>query len=516
MNAISKTKLKNWADLFTKIYICTVLFYQALWQIIPVRAFLLNTGLDIISPMLAVIGLAFLLVDVFIEKTVFQSKYCYFLIAVVIIMSISSLLYINYGWTNNAKVIVWQLVQMFLIYSFYLRVDKSQMQKYLRNIFLVISVIFTVAVVISIYQFVMQISYNTPVEGSNNRQGFQEGRLFGIFGYVFFAPLMSLLLGIGAAYSSVKAKRVWLKVLFAAQAVLFFIYIVLSGTRSTLVSMVCGITVCAILFVRSFLTEKRKKWSSLCRLSSLIVVAVVCAVLVYGAYTGTHTLLSKIPVMLGTQNMADPGDIDDSEEDDNLSDIIDGDIDILERPDTQKEDISNGRFKIWEDYLSCGLSSAKTVLFGFSPNYMSIIMEEFPDIYIVRYSKEHFPQSFELGRIYDTHNGYLAINISTGLLGFAAMMAFLICILIRAIKYFVNRKRPDSMAILIFTMLVVLAVAILFDTEIFYKCSCASVVFWLLISCMVKYTELPKNKEVGSDSLAVEMESVKQSETSEQ
>lgn len=512
---MDKAKMRKWTALFVKIYIFALVLYQTLWQIVPVRVFLLNTGLDIISPALAVVGLAFLLVDIFIEKTIFQSKYCVFLIAAVVIMGISSLLYINYGWADNAKVIVWQVVQMFLIYSFYLRLNKEELQKYSRNIFIVISAIFTVAVIISIYQFIMQISYNTPVEGSNNRQGFQENRLFGIFGYVFFAPLMSLLLGMGAVYSSVKAKRVWLKVLFAVQAVLFFIYVVLSGTRSTLVSMIFGIAVCGALIARNILTEKRKNWSNLGRRSSVIAVAVVCAVLVYGAYSGTHTLLSKIPVVLGTQHSVDSGNTGDTDNEDDISEPIEGDIDILERPDTQSGDISNGRFKIWKDYLSCGFSSVKTVLFGFSPNYMSIIQEEFPDIYIVQYSKEHFPQSFEMGRIYDTHNGYLAMDISTGILGFAAMMAFLICILIRAIKYFIKRKHPDGISILIFTMLVVIAVAILFDTDIFYKCSCGSIIFWLLIGCMVKYTELPENKGTGSDSLAVEAEVVNQSEVSE-
>ena len=44
-----------------------MLLYQTLWQIVPIREFLCNTGLDIISPALAVVGFAFLLVDIFIH-----------------------------------------------------------------------------------------------------------------------------------------------------------------------------------------------------------------------------------------------------------------------------------------------------------------------------------------------------------------------------------------------------------------------------------------------------------------
>lgn len=494
---MNKVVIKKWTLVFVKLYIFAVLLYQILWQIVPARVLLLGTGLDIISPALAVLGFAFLAVDIFIERTVFQSKYCVLLIAAVAIMGISSLLYINYGWVDNAKVIIWQIVHMFLIYSFYLRLDKKQMQIYLRNIFFVVSAIFTIAVIVSLYQFIMQISYITPVEGGNSRQGFQEGRLFGIFGYVFFAPLMSLLLGVCAVYSAVKAKRILFRVLFIVQAILFFIYVVLSGTRSTLVSMVCGIVVCGALLARNILSQKRKDWPNIAKRISVVVVAVVCAVSVYGVYSGTHTVLSKVPAIVGTQHEDNAGDGD--------YDDIEGSIedDILERPDVQNGDISNNRFKIWRDYFTCGFSSAKSVLFGFSPNYMSIIQETFPNTYIVQYSKEHFPQSFELGRIYDTHNGYLAIFISTGLFGFIAMGAFLICILIMVLRYIIKNKKPDSMAVLIFTMLVIMSVSILFDTDIFYKCSGASVVFWILISSIMKFIqpqkEIPDSPKNGSD-----------------
>ena len=98
MNAISKNQLKSWADLFVKIYTSVVLLYQTLWQIAPVQVFLCETGLDAISPMLAVLGFVFLVFDFFLERTINQIKYCVFLVAVIVITGISSLLYIDYGW----------------------------------------------------------------------------------------------------------------------------------------------------------------------------------------------------------------------------------------------------------------------------------------------------------------------------------------------------------------------------------------------------------------------------------
>lgn len=490
MNAISKNQLKSWADLFVKIYISVVLLYQTLWQIVPVRVVMCNAHLDIISPAMAVLGFAFLAADILIERTVIKSRYCVLLVATIVIMCASSLFYVSYGWTENAKVIVWQVVHMFLIYSFYLRLAKEHMERFLRNLFLVISAIFTVAVVVSIYQFIMQISYITPVEGGNSRQGFQGGRLFGVFGYLYYATLLALLLGVGAVYGAVKAKRIWVRILFIIQAALFFIYLVLSGTRSTLVGLLCGMAVFTIIAVRNIIANKKTGASKVVRGLGAVAAAVLCVVILYGAYSGTHMVLSKVPVLLGTQDSDNSGNANDSDNDDITGTIID---DVLERPDTQTGDISNNRFRIWRDYFLCGGSSVKTMLFGFSPSYMSIIKEQFPDIYIVQYSKEHYPLSYEIGRIYDTHNGYLAIYSSIGLLGFVTMAAFLICVLITAIKYFVKNKRPDSMAILIFTMLSIIAVTTFFDSDIFFKCTSASIIFWLLIGCMMKYAQPLQN-----------------------
>ena len=210
----------------------------------------------------------------------------------------------------------------------------------------------------------MQISYITPVEGGNSRQGFQGGRLFGVFGYLYYATLLALLLGVGAVYGAVKAKRIWVRILFIIQAALFFIYLVLSGTRSTLVGLLCGMAVFTIIAVRNIIANKKTGASKVVRGLGAVAAAVLCVVILYGAYSGTHMVLSKVPVLLGTQDSDNSGNANDSDNDDITGTIID---DVLERPDTQTGDISNNRFRIWRDYFLCGGSSVKTMLLDFLP-----------------------------------------------------------------------------------------------------------------------------------------------------
>ncbi len=477
------TQLKKWASAFVKIYISAVLLYQTLWQIVPVRVFLCNTGLDVISSVLAVLGFAFLAVDIFIERTAVKSKYSVFLIAAVAVMGLSSLVYIKYGWVDNAKVIVWQVVQMFLIYSFYLRMDRERLRAYLRDMFIIISAVFTVAVIASLYQYVMQTSYVVQVDGGNCRQGFQEGRLFGVFGSIYFASLLISLLGVGSVYSAVKSRKKWLKALFALQALLFFIYVVLSGTRSVLVALIIGIILCAAVCARNIINSRKinfKKWGkALCAAAA----SVVCAVVFLGAYASAEKLLVKIPSWAGTvqdeTNQPQPGLPDED-----VSDaVID---DILTRPDVHG-DVSNNRFSIWKDYFNCVFSGVKPALLGFSPGaYMKIIKQEFPDIFIVSYIRDKYPLSYSLDRIYDTHNGYVALAAGTGLLGLLAMGAFLALYAYTTLRHFIRSKKTELFEVLLFTLLAVIVVSVFFDSDLFYKCTCTSVIFWLLAGFMMK------------------------------
>lgn len=479
---MDKLIMKKWASSFAKIYTAAVLLYQIFWQIVPVRVFLCNTGLDMLSTLLALAGFAFLAVDIFIERTVIQSRYSICLLAAVGVMCVSSLMYIGYGWTNNAKVIIWQTVQMFLIYSLYLRMDTQQIKNYLRNMFLVVAAVFAVAVMVSIYQFVMQISYITSVDGGNCRQGFQEGRLFGVFGSIYFASLLITILGIGSVYCMLRAHKLWKKILLGIQAALFFIYIVLSGTRSILVGILCGVIICSVIITRSIIS--RKKFSSSVWKSILCITsaAAVCVVIAYGAYDGSHKLLSRIPEWAGTENAEGNGGEDIS------SSLTD---DVLERPDI-KGDISNNRFKIWGDYISCTLPHIKSALFGYSPgNYMEIIKQEYPDKYIVQYIRDNYPLMFSLNRIYDTHNGYLAVFAGSGLLGIIAMGAFLILFGLRTLKYFIKNKRVSGFSVLVVTALAVILTSVFFDSDLFYKCTSTSVMFWMLAGFMMKITDGP-------------------------
>ena len=489
MNAISKNQLKSWADLFVKIYTSVVLLYQTLWQIAPVQVFLCETGLDAISPMLAVLGFVFLVFDFFLERTIIQSKYCVFLVAVIVITGISSLLYIDYGWVENAKIIVFQLVQMFLLYSMYLRMDSNEIKTYLGRIFGIVSIIFMTAVIISLYQFFAQISYTVQLDGGACRQGFQDGRLFGIFANVNHASLLICFMGGGAIYCLFLLHKKWLKAVMGVQAVLSMLYVVMTGTRSTLVCMISVAALSAFVGIRNLVYKNNIFKSNCKRVLCAIGVAVICAGMLLGTYLGVHKLLAKIPVWIGTAdtqtNNGEPGDISE----------------IPGRFDTHSGDISNNRFKIWANYIRCDFSNIKSALFGYSPgNYMKIIKDNFPDIYIVQYAKEKFPDAYREGNIYATHNSYLVLLTGAGVIGFVVMGAFVVLSGLRVLKCFIKRKIISKYTTLLMAILVAFLIFIVFESVIFYSYTWISVIFWLILGFMAKEMDiLEANTDMAAD-----------------
>ena len=109
-------------------YSLFVVFYQTLYLIVPFRQLIANSGLSWLSPMLAVIGFGVFIWDILFDRIALKMKFCIPLIMLICVMGISSLLTIKYGITSNIKAIIWQIVQMLVLFPLcnaHLRYDLS-------------------------------------------------------------------------------------------------------------------------------------------------------------------------------------------------------------------------------------------------------------------------------------------------------------------------------------------------------------------------------------------------------
>lgn len=147
-------------------------------------------------------------------------------------------------------------------------------------------------------------------------------------------------------------------------------------------------------------------------------------------------------------------------------------------------EISNGRRDIWSNYLSM---YREIGLIGFSPENAGFVIQKIhPELYICRIIRRHQPELYETGYVYHTHSGYLRVFVSTGFLGLALLIIFIVRCAYAVIRQ-ILRSRSLSPEFL-FSLLVVMtgAITAMFDNEVFFNMNPESLIFWAALGILMK------------------------------
>ncbi len=497
-----KNSLTNNSVINTLIvgYCFIVLIYQVLYLLVPFRQLIQFLHLDFISSGLAVLGLFAFAWDVIIDRVFLKTRFSYFLFALIGIMVISSLLTIQYGVVDNVKNIIWQSVQMLVIFPLYKRIPSNRCSSLHYTLYWTFTAVFIPANLISLYQFFFNIGYTVSFTKGDSRQGLLEGRLYGVYSSPHFISVILLCLAITSIFFLLKTKKAWLKIIYALLAFSHVTQVVLSSTRSVIVGMACAVAFTAFVYFYKYATIRYNK-TAFVRTVISVIGALCSLVLVVGIFSlvkgmGTSALRSFTQLRQETVLNQDSGSnsIESVETEDTSNTIVSTtptfSESLVERDDTKKDDISNNRFKIWSDHLTVVVETPLSLLFGNSPgNYMAHIKSSFPNLYIVQYIKENYPLMYENDLIYDVHNAYLGAFATTGLLGVLFLLAFLICGLVKILRFVFKRRGIARETLYLLCMLVFILVSSFFDSDLFFKCTSTSVLFWLLCGMLLKTTE---------------------------
>ena len=475
-------------DRLSFFYAIAVLIYQLAYTLVPVRQFLNMTGLTMISSLLAVTGIAIAGANLLFNRKVYKTKSVLLLIALIVVMGISTLLNFRYGFVQNVKTILWQTALLLVVFTCNIGNEENFFEKAFKWTYWILTAFYLPAVIVSLYQYYFNIHYITEVEMGTVRQGFTEGRLFGVFSSPHFAAISTVILIIASVYYFLKTKKIALRIFLAFFSLLNFIYTVLSGSRSALLALCATVLVVAFtVFYKSLFVKKKIK------ICVRFLVAVVLAFLVtIGTYVVFEATADLNVFILKQVNDGDTTEIPDE--------ITPEDEIIYEREDIEGGNISNNRFTIWREYIEVAVGDIKTSLFGASPGgYMIYTAENYPDKYIVTHIRENAPSMYERGIIYDTHNAYISAFVSTGVIGFGLLLIFLFICAAKAIKHIFSPNRVSlgfalSLSLVIFT----LAVSF-FDSDLFYKCTGTAVIFWLFCGLLIKQTRKAEAQAADSE-----------------
>lgn len=480
---IKKTEaLLNRAIEYYGILVLTVF---SLFLIAPFVTLVSGTAFSHLQTYCGLLGGLLLLWDLLVSRGCFRGKYVWLLFAIVLLAGISSLLTREYGIKDNLFKLAWTVIQFGLLYSLSERSGGTLVTGMFQKTYALVAVIWGIACAVSLYQYLFGIGYTYVVDASLDtsvtRQGFWGARLFGVFSPLNHAAYVSLFILLSGIVYFKKTKKLWLRLPIAVSMLVSLLHIILSGSRSALVSMTFSLFFITLSCVKNISFRRIQT-----RLAAFLAALVVCGLVCVG-FPYFKQVLADIPAFVNAVQEYDEREHGQNSDetpafDPDIFDMEDGNI--LEREEI-KGNVSNDRFRIWTDYLSLYKEIGPI---GLSPgNYQLYIRDHSPDLYIVQYVRDNFPGKYETGLIYHVHNGYLMVYVSAGIIGAALLLAFLLLAAVKILRGYFSRQALPFEIIIALAIVASGLISAVFDKGIFLENSAHSLAFWPVLGYVLSY-----------------------------
>lgn len=434
------------------LYIVVSIAVCCIGRIIPINK-LIGTNLNsMMFNLLAFFGAMLLFIDFFTTKCWKKGKNIFVLYGFVCIIFLSSVWNYRYGVVDNVKTIVWTIIQIGLIYTFYNRFDRSEVTIFLNRIWQILNTGWFFPVIYSLYQFMILEKYKTRIDGRYVRQGFYENRLFGIFNDPNYAAVTSLCVMISCVYLLKRVKNKFYDVFLIINLIVQFLYIVLSGSRT---AQVCMIVVLGVYgWLRWHINNRKEERTLRKKILGYVCIPFLSAAIVSGAFAVGQKGVLLLPM---SYFYLTTGEIPESIQ-------FDGEDELTKRKDGQADNISNNRSTIWKAYLE-GMKG--DILLGGSPRN---VLEKW---------QEKNPTGYLAETNYETHNGYLYVLVGTGILGLSVLFIYAILYARRVILHVIDTIQLADEFIFIAAILITILTYVFFFTDLFFIHSLTSVLFWL-------------------------------------
>lgn len=467
--------LAKYEDAFRKIkeiYILVYVSYILIARIVPFVNFISLGVNSVIYAVLAIAGAMILAVDFFMTFFVFRSRENIILFLFLLVCLISSICNMQYGIASNLKTLVWSAIQFFVLFSIVNIKDENEVNTTMTRVMKVTSAVWFAGVLISLAEFFMLVGYVAPFDDFPRRQGFVESRLFGVFTDPNFAAVTSIMVALFCKLLLENCRNKALRIYYYANIVLQLIYVVLSGSRTAMYGGIALAFALGLLSTRNKqLSKTREKAMPKAVIGGVVAVA-VCVAFIFAVKFTMPKMVELCNIISSTIQSEEQYDKKKELREKRLKEAEEL---TLERPDISDDNISNNRFAIWSNYLQV---SSDHRLFGLSPrNLMSFLKANYPDSYLVK-------------RGYDeTHNGWLAIFVCTGIAGTAVMTAFFVNYIYEFCRYIkAKKKQPYSTKMIVLLGSVfIIAFSALLQPEIFFINTYGAATFWLFMGYLLYY-----------------------------
>lgn len=368
----------------------------------------------------------------------------------------------QYGITENVKWVIWTGIQFFALYMCDVERDREKYRREFRILSHILIVCGSLAAVASLTQL-LQVYSGTVVtsEGEQIITGYMWGRLWGVYTDPNYGAVFSVI-AITLSLLFFFLKKGPVKVIYVLSIILNFVYFVFSDSRTGEIAFVVSIG----FFLFIYLRDKKEPSKRLVRIGIPLIIILCTMAVAFGGRQIMKTEYSKYYAAVMTERSAAQTESQVKPEDA-----------TAQRQQNIQEDISNGRFALWQSAVEVWKTSP---IYG--AGYATF----------VSYTKEHVPDAYAVntgGSDYTSmHNTFFNTLAFQGLIG--AVLFVLIVLRILTYMFFpIVHSRGEETWELIAMMSCVGAVAVsmMFLLEGVYTNSPGSFVLWTFTGYMVRY-----------------------------
>lgn len=460
--------------------------YALLREVLPLESLM---GSSLLTYGFFGLGILLILWELAVSRDMLKKPNMYILLAFFLIGIISTLINFHYALVSNIKGMGWMFIYFFLAFPY----GHSQREKLfadIRPVFYVLIVTMVVLVAASLPMYLWNVDYtffNFNASGITSNAGFSKAymRLWGVFQEANRAAIYVLVTMILAGYLAVKEKKLVVRILLVAAILFLNLYVVLALSRTAQLAMLvaCGWAAFYVAFTK--LRGKMVK-KALISAGCFVLAMALCFLVTKGAATvlpyvkyavqknttteqneSIHLMYDAVYKASGVNITSGYWEVkDEILEPDEVEDVP-AEPEVLERTD-EKEDVTNGRILRWMEGL---MVFAKTPLIGTSPRGT------------VAYAKEHLPDTLMAQYNRVIHNGFLEVLAGTGILGFALVLL----LMLKAAGTILKRtwtQEFNAELLMISVLLVVLVIAGVLTSDLFFILSFGGVFFWFALGCI--------------------------------
>lgn len=460
------SKIDSWREYYLYLF-----FIGMVIRIINFYSLLPQTFDSVFYKIIGILGVLLLLLDAFVNIRGKSFPYNLLLSMYVLVLIITAFVNRQYGLGENLKTIMWTVLQYFVIYQFAL--DNPNNERFFNRISFGFIYSWFILSLSSMVLFFCKFGYERYYDARHRiRVGFLESRLFGLYSDInngAIAALAVIVLALFFLYH----KRVFgvSKAILICSLPLQFIYIVLSGSRSTYLISI------AVLFISVFIITIKKKGGENYFYSFLkaSLFSTLSIALLIGIYNGTKWGFQELlPHLKGVQfNKPSTNSIDKGINGNNVPN------DSLVRKDVaDNADISNARLTIWKSAFDLFKTN---MVIGVSPKNL------------VPYAQAVLPKGYIAKVGIAIHNAYLNVLTSTGILGFIPFFSFLMQSFIVNIKKISKRNFQVSNYRFFYCLILLMyALYACLNNELVYENTIGTFIFWLFLGRVNSKNNLDK------------------------